>query len=220
MLYAKIAGMKIVKILGIVVLVLLAVGVGIGARLWRDKNTVTVTPPVAAVAQDTPVSVVANPLAAKQAEAFTAWMAKLPGDIGDDLIVARDVLSLNYRAPLPSPPYLTDVACGLYIIDSTLPRLAPSEQQGFADAFNLVYDDGVARTLDDLFGLQQKFRPTAAASALEQYFINGAQGVLSPTALVAAQENLAKVSHSTSVTQNPTGADCELIPDVPAIFKQ
>lgn len=212
----KIADMRAFKIFGVTLLALLAIGAGIFVRTAQEKGlfgfagTADTAPRLAAPK--------INDAKRKQYAALTAWLAGRSPDFVERVALAHKVFSLNYTKPFPQPPYMTDTACGLYLLDSLLFTLVPQERQTFTDAYNAVFEEGEGRSVDDLFGLSQRLRPTPAAAALRELILFQIDSSLDEVTRAQVQEYFAATRYSTVLTGSPTAAQCRLIPGLPEIL--
>lgn len=202
--------MKLLKIAVILFLSLLAVAGGVFFRL-REKKT-AVTPSIM------PTVVIEDSLRTLQFEGINRWLSSLPTHLQDDLDEARRIFSLNYQEPWPTPPYFSDTSCGFYILDGIFTRLTSSERQEFADAYNIIFEEGITRSANNLFGAEQKFRPTWAARAVRDVMTQRLTNDLTLEKKDAHQKYLAQYRYTSAVIESPTAKDCEFIPGIPEML--
>lgn len=205
--------MKYLKTVGAVLLAILAIGAGIFVRTAKDGGSLdfwkkTEVVPVKSLA-------VIDPDKQKQMAAITLWLSGLDAEVIEKMAVAHNVLSINYKKPFPNPPYFTDTACGLYILDSTLSNLKTEEKQSFAVAFNSIFEEGISRSMEDLFGFTQRFRPTPAAATLRELMMLQIESTLDAKTLAELKKHFADTRYASVVVSNPTPDDCKLIPGIP-----
>lgn len=207
--------MKVAKVFGIAVLAMLAVAIGVYVRTAKDRGGFDFWKEDAKATVATPKIDEAKK---KQFGQLTRWLARQQPAVIENAALAQKVLALNYTKPFPQPPYVTDTACSLYILDSTLAFISLQEKTSFAEAFNVIFEDGAQRSVEELFGFNQALWPTPAASALRELILFQIDSTLDNETRAQAQQHLAASRYSAAVVSAPTANDCALIPGVPDLF--